>query len=236
MSLKKHLENQGFDLIDGPIRNHKPLQLWLKRSWNEPDLYYDHLFHAFTESKELKSIRTPALDITSDQKNEYSFNIGISILENLLESLGMGELELALKIKRGKKVSISYTQAQTREYSLGKLEEYFFQADFSHSNRRLLKYANRNQIILISGVMVAQNLQVTIETESNSDFNFKPSLISSLNELSSSNVNFASSKPNNLEMTAKTGSYFPIALKACRLDFDRGEFKKLIPIKGRDWF
>ena len=32
MKLTKFLSEQGYDLIEGPIRNHKPLQLWLKQT------------------------------------------------------------------------------------------------------------------------------------------------------------------------------------------------------------
>jgi hypothetical protein len=40
MKLSKFLSEQGYDLIEGPIRNHKPLQLWLKQTFNEAELYY----------------------------------------------------------------------------------------------------------------------------------------------------------------------------------------------------
>jgi hypothetical protein len=43
MNLTKTLRHQGYDLIDGPLRNHKLLQLWLKRPYNEIQLYYAHL-------------------------------------------------------------------------------------------------------------------------------------------------------------------------------------------------
>ncbi|MFM1793999.1 MAG: hypothetical protein RL642_384, partial [Bacteroidota bacterium] len=45
-SLQHHLRESGYDLIDGPIRNHKLLQLWLKAGANAPELYYEHIHHA----------------------------------------------------------------------------------------------------------------------------------------------------------------------------------------------
>ena len=39
MKLTNFLSNQGYDLIEGPIRNHQPLQLWLKDSFGEADLW-----------------------------------------------------------------------------------------------------------------------------------------------------------------------------------------------------
>jgi len=50
-SLQQHLREAGYDLIDGPIRNHKPLQLWLKDGFSQPELYYANILHAFNSNK-----------------------------------------------------------------------------------------------------------------------------------------------------------------------------------------
>ena len=46
MNLTRLLRKQGYDLIQGPVRNHGLLQLWLKRPLDEADLYYTHIDHA----------------------------------------------------------------------------------------------------------------------------------------------------------------------------------------------
>lgn len=233
MSLQKHLKNQGYDLIDGPLRSHKPLQLWLKRPFNEAELYYDHLSHAFSSTDDLNLVQADALDVNTSKKDEYSFNIGISVLEDILESLGMGDLEVSTKLKKGKKVTISYNNAITKEYPIGELVEYFSNADFNHSNRRFLKNANRNNIIILTGVMFAKNLEVVIETS----FNLDAELVASFNEVAKAELGFSMETATSLKMVASTNGYFPIAIKGSRIDYDRGLFNDLKQITdNRDFF
>lgn len=77
----------------------------------------------------------------------------------------MGNLGVTAKITGGKKVSISYNNAKTIEYATGELTNYLSAADFKHTNPALLENANRDNIILISGLLLAKNLVVDIETD-----------------------------------------------------------------------
>ena len=220
-------------MIDGPIRNHKPLQLWLKSPFNEAELYYEHLSHPFSGTDVLTEIQSDALDVNATKKDEYAFNIGISVVEELLESLGVGDIEVASKLKNGKKVTISYNHAITREYPTGELEEFFSNADFRHTNRRLLKNANQNNIIILTGVMFAKNLEVSIETS----FDLDAELIASFNKVAKAELGFSMESATTLKMVASTKGYFPIAIKGSRIDYDRGQFKKLKLITdNRDFF
>lgn len=233
MSLRNHLKDQGYDLIDGPIRNHKPLQLWLKKPFNKAELFYDHLSHAFTSSHSLVEVKSEALDVNSSQKDEYAFNIGISVIEELLESLGMGEVSLSSKLERGKKVTVSYSNAITREYPVGELAEFFSTADFNHSNRRLLKHANRNNIIVLTGVMFAKNMEIHVET----DFELSAELVADFNEMAKAEMSFSKENERDLKMVASTNNFFPIAIRGSRLDYDKGVFSDLRQITdNRDLF
>ena len=233
MSLKKYLREQGYDLIDGPVRNHKPLQLWLKKVFDEIELYYSSIDHAFVSSFPLNEVTNDALSVTSTKKDDYGFNIGITLLEDILKSLGLGNFELSTKIKSGKKVTISYDNSVTKECPIGEIENYLSNADFRHSNPALLKNANRNNIIIITGIVFAKNLFVEIETDSN----LSVELVASLNSVAEGKLDFTMSSQSKLKMVSIGTSYFPIAVKANRIDFDRGSFKKLILITdNRDPF
>lgn len=233
MSLRNYLRDQAYDLIDGPLRNHKPLQLWLKRPFNEAELFYEHVSHAFSSSHPLVQVKSNALDVNSSKKDEYAFHIGISVIEELLESLGMGELDISSKLKNGEKVTLSYNRAITREYPIGELVEFFSHADFNHSNRRLLKHANRNNIIVLTGVMFAKNLEIRIKT----DAELNASLIASLNEIAKAELSFSKEGVSDLKMVANSKGFFPIAIKGSRLDYDKGVFSDLRQITdNRDLF
>jgi hypothetical protein len=226
MKLTKYLSEQGYDLIEGPIRNHKPLQLWLKQPLDEAQLYYASIEHAFKSDIVLTEIENPTLNVNGTQKDDYGFNIGITLLEEILRTLGLGSLEITSKIKSGKTVTISYENSITKEYAIGNIEEYLYSADFLHPNPSLLKNANRNNILLITGTVFAKNLVVDIEN----NFALDATLVTSLNDLAEGKLDFTISNQNTLKMTSNIGIYFPIAVKANRIDFDRSRFKKLILI------
>ncbi|MDW8849978.1 hypothetical protein SD960_07745 [Flavobacterium sp. MMLR14_040] len=224
MKLTQFLGDQGYDLIEGPLRSHKPLQLWLKKPFDEAQLYYANIGHAFKSDVELIEIENPALSVDYTKKDDYGFNIGITLLEEILKTLGLGTFEISAKIKSGKTVTISYENSVTKEYALGNLEEYLFSADFLHPNPSLLKNANRNYLLLITGTVFAKNLVVDIET----DFTVDAGLIASLNAIADGKLDFTISNQSKLKMTSNMGIYFPIAVQASRIDFDRSRFKKLI--------
>jgi hypothetical protein len=223
MTLTKTLSDAGYDLIQGPVRNHKPLQLWLKQTFNEAELYYANIDHAFESEVVLSEIETPALNVTSTEKDDYGFNIGITLLEEILKTIGLGTFEISTKIKSGKKVTISYDNSITKEYAVGSIADYFSSADFRHTNPLLLRNANRNNILIITGTVFAKNLVVDIET----DFALDASLVASLNEVASGKLDFTMSSQSKLKMVSSGGNHFPIAVKASRVDFDRTVFKKL---------
>lgn len=222
MNLTKTLRKAGYDLIDGPIRNHKILQLWRKKSMNKIGTYYNHITDAIKSDEPLNIVESKALNVNSTTKNEYKFNIGISVLESVLESLGMGEMNLSAKIKTGKKVSISYDHSFTREVPIGEVDQYLFNSDLASVNPPLLKNLNRDNVIAITGVLLAKNLIVQIET----DFDIDSDLVASLNSSIKGKLAFSASSKNSLSMKSSGDAPFPIAVKAYRIDYDKGEFKK----------
>ncbi|MFY0631039.1 MAG: hypothetical protein JXR05_11705 [Flavobacteriaceae bacterium] len=223
MNLAKKLKDSGYDLIESPIRNQKLLQLWLKRTFDDIDLYYENVTHPFDSPVELSVSDDPALTVDSTYKVDYKFNIGLSVVGKLLESFGLGMLDLSSKINKGKKISISYDNSVTKEVTTGVLENYFFASDFKYKNPRFIKYLNRDKVIIISGIMLAKNLVVEIETDSA----VEAGLEAKLNEIADGKANFTKESDSVLKMKSVGNSYFPIAVKLHRIDFDRGTFDQL---------
>ena len=222
MNLTKTLRKQGYDLIAGPVRNHQLLQMWLKTPFNHVELYYTHLEHAFTSAVILEPIENPALHIDATTKDTYGFNIGMSLLQELLNSMGLGALELSSELVSGKKISISYEEAVTREIPIGELQNYLSNADFKHPNRALLRNANRDQILLITGVLFAKSLVVSFET----DIVIDSAFVKKLTGLVAGELNFSKKDSHTLQMVS-TGNFFsPVAVKASRIYFDKGHFDK----------
>ena len=222
MDLTKTLRKQGFDLIEGPVRNHKLLQLWLKKPFNDVQLYYSRINHAFVSDVKLNEIENPAMNIDSSTRDEYGFNIGISMLEEVLNSLGMGSVEITSELKTGKRVSISYDQSVTKEIPIGEIQNYLSSADFEHPNPSLLKAANKDDILVISGILMAKSLVVDIET----DFQLDSELVVQLNKKGGGELDFSKTSDNMLNMVSSATNHFPVAVKANRLDFDKGHFIK----------
>lgn len=223
MKLTKYLRDAGYDMIGGPVRNHKPLQLWLKQAFNEAELYYTDINHAFTSDVPLNITEDAALSVNTSKNDEYGFNIGISLLEDIMKSIGLGAFDLTGKIKTGKKVTISYDQSATKVIPLGEITNYLSTADFKHPNPVLLKNANRNNLLIITGAVFAKNLTVEIET----DFNLDADLVAKLNKAADGKLDFTINSQHKLKMVSDSVTPFPIAIKANRIDFDRGTFKNL---------
>jgi hypothetical protein len=233
MKFSNYLRNAGYDLIEGPVRNHKLLQLYLKQGFNEVELYYDHITHAFKSQIQLREIENTALDIKSTEKDSYGFNIGITLLSGILKSLGLGVFDLSSKIKSGKTVTISYDNSITKEIAIGEIGEYLSDMDFNHENESLLKNANHENILIITGVLSAKNLVVEIET----DYNLDANLIASLNNAADGKLDFTKSNQTKLKMVSTGSNYFPVAVKASRLHFDGGVYKKMVQITdNRNFF
>jgi hypothetical protein len=226
MKLSKHLRDAGYDLIEGPVRNHKLLQLWLKQPGNEAELYYSDINHAFNSPVQLTIAEDPAFSVDSSKTNEYGFNIGVSLLDEILKSLGLGNLELSAKVKSGKKVTIGYDNSLTKIVAIGEVENYLSMADFRHPNPVLLRNANRNNILVITGVVVAKNLVVEIAPDGGWD----AGLTASLNQVADGKLEFSGSSQQSLKMVSCGNTFFPIAVKANRIDFDNGIFRRLEPV------
>lgn len=222
MDLTSSLKKVGYDLIDSPVRNHKLTQLWLKRDFDKIQMYYDQLSYAFVSSVNLPVYTNDALKVNSSTKNEFNFNIGITVLDDILKSIGLSNIDISAQIKTGKNVIISYDNSITKEIEIGALESYLSNFDFLHPNNILLNNLNKNNVIIITGILYAKNLIVEIET----DFNISAELKTKLTEIGSGKIDFSNSTENKIKMTAETGDYYPIAVKANRLDFDHGKLKK----------
>lgn len=223
MSLKKTLRKSGYDLIDGPIRNHKLLQLWKKYPGNPPVELYRNVTHAFTSPVALEMYEDPALSINHSNKENYKFNIGITVLDKLLTSLGLGNLNLSVNLKGGKSVSISYGNSKVHSVAIGQLESYFSTGDFLHPNEQLLRHANDNRILIINSILTAQNYKAIIESKST----WSVELEASLNELADGKIIFERTSESKLEMTSTGNDHIPVAVQAQRLDWDNGEFDEM---------
>lgn len=233
MRLTDFLTRVGYDTIDGPIRNHKPLQLWLKQGFNRPELYYETIQHAFASNVDLMVEEDKSLSVDTDKKEVYTFNIGITLLDEILKALGFASTALTSKIKSGRKLGISYKNAVTKTVPVGDITNFLSTADLVHPNPTLLRNANQNNLLLITGVVYAQQLFIEIDTTMAADQKW----IMALKDEFKGKFELSVDKSENLKMVADAKDYFPIAVKASRLDFDKGQFKGLLQVTdNRNFF
>ena len=221
MNLTTHLRKQGYDLTQGPVRNHGLLQLWLKRPLDETELYYTHIDHAFTSPIKLGKRRTKALNINHTIHNKYRFHIGLSVLDGLRQALGMaGEFAPNGGLESGKQIGLSYDQVTSTEVAIGDVQNHLMVADFLHPNKRLLKNANRNNLLLITGILVAKSIHIEIESNNKIDSAVK----TEFSKLFDGKFELEGTGEKKLVMRANDIGLFPIAVKFHRIDFDGGQF------------
>jgi hypothetical protein len=222
-TLTKELKNQGYDLINGPIRNHKLLQLWEHKSFNAVDLYQQSVHYVFQSNVQLNEQESSMLDINFELKESYTFNVGITLIDALLKSIGFGNLELGASLSSGSKVLMSYRDVICKEVPLGEMESFLHASDFKHPNPTLLNKLNKDDLLIITGVCLAKKIRVEMHTELAHDLK----LIAKLNKAAEASIDFKVDNKGSIVMEADNGMYFPIAVKVRRMMFDNNKLEDL---------
>jgi hypothetical protein len=220
MNLSKLLRKAGYDLIEGPVRNHKPLQLWLKKDMERAEYYFSSVTDAFKSNVALNIEMDPALQVDASHTEEYKFNLGITVLEDILKSAGLGKVGLSFDLNSSKNITISYDDSITNLCETGAIENFFSETDFVHPNPSIIKNANLDNILIISGAVFARNLHAKIETSLATDTN----LLLELNKAGDGKVLFSSDNAGVIDMKADQINLFPIAVKAHRVKFIKDKF------------
>jgi hypothetical protein len=218
------LRKQGYDLIDGPTRGHKVLQIWLKKD-NDKSTFLDPLGKMFTSSVDLVPNEDPALFVDSTSSVTYSFKTGLTALDQILKSANLGDLGLDVSAITGSGVSISYNNARTVEYSYNNISNYFCDDcfDFKETNPEMFEQVNRNHFLLITGVLYAKDMEVRLTSSSDID----ASLAAKISTIANANLTFSTDGKKEITMKSKLGEEFPIAVKAFRLEFDKGRYQSM---------
>ncbi|AYQ35314.1 hypothetical protein [Runella sp. SP2] len=231
--LSKNLEKEGYDLLDGTLREQRLLQIWRKRFNNPIESLASSIHHIFNATTPLGTTTSTALDVVSNASQELKFNIGITVLEDILSKNNLGKLDLGTKISSGKKVDISYSNAFSETVEQLDLENFLAASDFVHPNPGVLKDLNRDNLIVITGVVYAKNLKAIIESESEID----ASIDAEVNAIVGGKIGFTRESTTKIVLTAPLGETFPIAIKYHKMRFRDGAFKKLVLVSdSKDWF
>ncbi|HNW88839.1 MAG TPA: hypothetical protein PKN48_04200 [Bacteroidales bacterium] len=233
MDLTKKLKRAGYDLIDGPVRNHKMLQLWLKKPADRIEMLCENVSQVFKSSVKLVERTDPALTVTASDKDDYGFYVGISVLEDILQSLNIGEFDISANIKKGKNVTIAYDKSITKICDMNEVRNYLYTATLFGTNPAFLDDLYRDRILIITGIIYAKKLSVEIETK----FELDAGLVAKINELAEGKLGFTMDNKHVLKMVSSGNSDFPVAVKANRILFDKGKFKDLNLVSDdRDFF
>ena len=210
MNLIKHLSKSGYDLIDGPIRNHQPLQLWLKQGANRPELYFDHISQVFKGPYDLTLDEDPTLNVEATHQVEHNFALGLAVLKELMQAIGGTPFDISTGIQTGQKISIKYKNAYTASVTIGQLTSYLSESSIEGVSENFMHHLNSNQVLLITGVIFAKQLVMDV---------------SKLQAAKDPKLSFSLKNKRQLKMTTSGTKEFPVAIKASRLDFDQRKFK-----------
>ncbi|MEY3312312.1 MAG: hypothetical protein RL348_1661 [Bacteroidota bacterium] len=223
MDLIKHLSKSGYDLIDGPIRNHQPLQLWLKQGANRPELYFEHINQVFKNPKELVVDEDPTLNVDATQQVEHDFTTGLTVLKELMQGIGGTPFDISTGIQTGRKISIKYKDAYAASVAIGQLTTYLGESRIEDLSESFIHHLNSNQVLLITGVVFAKQLVMDVSTDRDIDLTW----VAKLQAAKDPKLSFSLENKRQLKMTTNGSKVFPIAIKANRLDYDRAKFKRM---------
>ena len=221
MNLIKHLSKSGYDLIDGPIRNHQPLQLWLKQGANRPELYFDHISQVFKGPYDLTLDEDPTLNVEATHQVEHNFALGLAVLKELMQAIGGTPFDISTGIQTGQKISIKYKNAYTASVTIGQLTSYLSESSIEGVSENFMHHLNSNQVLLITGVVFAKQLVMEVSTDRDIDVSW----VAKLQAAKDPKLSFSLENKRQLKMTTSGTKEFPVAIKASRLDFDQRKFK-----------
>ena len=221
MSLERKLREANYELIDNPIRNKRELQLWVNKLMDKPTLYCEHINDIFRNSMELTPLHSPGLSINSSDVKTHQFTTGISLVKNVLDKMNLGKGDIDSIIKTGRSVQISYDKSEVPEYPKYMLEKYIIESEFDRNNHLLKEDLNRDNILLISGMVYAKNFSAKIET----NFDITTTIEADLKQILNSKVEVGVTDKNILMIKAEDEERIPIAVQIFKLRFKRGEFK-----------
>lgn len=223
MDLIKQLSKSGYDLIDGPIRIHQPLQLWLKQGSNRPELYFDHINQVFKNTSVLEVDKDPTLNVEATHQVEHDFTVGLAVLKELMQGIGGTPFDISTGIQTGQKIGIKYKDAYTASVSIGRLAAFLSESTLEDVSEHFMDHLNANQVLLITGVVFAKQLVMDVSTDRDIDINW----VAKLKAAKDPKLSFSLENKRQLKMSTSGTNEFPIAIKASRLDFDQGEFKHM---------
>lgn len=223
MSLKKTLQKNNYDLLEGPKRNQNLLQVWIKKDTDRIALYDSSISKVFEQPFPEAAIETPALSVTSNDKEEFDFNAGMGFVKNALIQLKIADADIDSQIKSGKSVTVSYNNSYTKEVSQLDIERYLSKINANTFIPSLQKELNRDNLIVITGVIFAKNLNFTIDSNHAID----AAVEANLNKIGKGKISFKQTGQNQITLTAGAEKEFPIAVKAYRMRFAKGQLKGL---------
>jgi hypothetical protein len=127
-------------------------------------------------------------------------------------------------------MAVSFSDTSTETVAIADLDDYLHDADICQVNPALMKDLNFNNILVITGVLQAKKL--ITEVEFNHDITGE--IFADVPKVDiGASVNFEFIGKNKIRMTAQTPVSFPVAVRAHRLDYDKGVFKKSVPVTDK---
>ena len=223
MSLKKTLQKQSYDLIQGPVRNQDLLQIWKKKDLEKINILDPSISNVFDQEFTVKPFQNNALSISSTDKEEFDFNVGIGFVKNALIQFEIADFNLETHITGGKSVTVSYNNSFTKEISPFEIEKYLTKVNTDGLPPSTEKELNRNNLFVISGVVFAKNLNFTID----SDHAIDADVEANLNKVGKGKINLKQTGNHQIVLNSNVDEDFPVAVKAFRMHFAKGIFKKL---------
>lgn len=209
--------SSNYDMIDGTARQQRLLQLW-KKNAEGMQIFKDSVHKIFSSPIILKEIESPVIDLTQTYKKRFGINLGLSALERIKPTLNFNNI-----FKSGKAVTISYKSGKCVEFDHQDLLNYFSKSDFIEKDPIWLKDFNRNNILIITGIIYGKNLQ--IEIESDNEINLTTE--SELNGALQGKFQINKSSASTIIITDSSDDFTPIAVKSHKLIYSNGEFKNL---------
>lgn len=231
MNLIKILRADNYDLIDGSSRKHELLQVWYKSPTKGLVPYADSLHELFVSTHSIEPVSKPALAISEDATQSYKWKLGATVSRELLASIGIPELDLSRMVQNGKNLQVRYNQPVEHYVPRRALELFFQNVDLKNVDSELLSHANKMRLFIITGIILAENFSIVLESERESELEVD----SGLEDVLRGKFSLERQSKQRLVLQPSTALTIPVAVQSYRLDFYKGNYRTLL-LNERDLF
>lgn len=218
--LQNQLAEYGYNLVALPKTEIWPLMLLYKVSSTVVSSTNDSaekFFKATDAAAPIIKFGDTTVDISGAANLEFNADAGLSMLDKLLQGLGMGKAEAKLKLNKGDRLDITYEGITEDVISLLDLDNYITgSTPLADEFRSFEQKFKASELFIISSVLKSNKFSLTVKNENGQSVD----ITADIKNIVNANVSVDRKKDNALTLSHDGAQPLVFAFKAQQVIYD----------------